>query len=95
MVVNNNLGEISGVTFGGGSNTALTNGGNAPSPVVYGEVEIQNGETYPLQSNQVNFVGTLVYGAVNVTADPACPAAIRERACKAAPSGAIGEQLAR
>ena len=50
--------------FGGGSITTLTNGGNAPSPVVYGDVEIENGETFPLQSNQINFVGTVVYGSV-------------------------------
>ncbi len=71
--VTNNLGEIKGVTFGNGSNTTLTNGGNAPSPVVYGAVEIENGETFPLQSNQVNFVGTVVYGAVDVVNDPALP----------------------
>jgi hypothetical protein len=73
LAVNNNLGEVMGVTFGGGSNTTLTNGGNAPSPVVYDGVQIQNGATYPLQSNQVNFVGTVVYGAVNVAGDPALP----------------------
>ncbi len=88
LVVNNNLGEVSGVTFGGGSNTTLTNGGNAPSPVVYGGVQIQNGATYPLQTNQVNFVGTVVYGAVNVAGDPLLPGGNSRTSIQASTLGA-------
>ena len=73
LLITNNLGETKGSFFGGGSMTTLTNGGNAPSPVVFGNVVIQNGETFPLQSNQTNFVGTVVYGSTDVTNDPLLP----------------------
>ncbi len=73
FVLANNLGESKGVFFGGGSITTFTNGGNAPSPVVYGSVVICNGETFPLQSNQTNFVGTVVYGSTDVHNDPLLP----------------------
>jgi len=73
--VNDGLGQSKGVTFayGGGSDITLTNGGNAPSPVVYGTVSIENGATYPMQSNQVNLVGSVVYGGTFVTQDPILP----------------------
>ena len=54
----------------GGSNVTFTNGGVAAStPVVAGGVQVNNGNVLPLQSNQVSFVGSLVYGGVDVEND--------------------------
>ena len=54
-------------SVGDGSMVTLTDGGNASaSPVVYGSVQITNNNAQPLQSNQVNLVGTTVYGKVFV-----------------------------
>ena len=53
--------------YGGGSNITFTDAGAASDPVIYGAIQITNGRTFPLQSNQVNFVTTVVYGAVNIT----------------------------
>ena len=87
----NNLGETKGSFFGGGSITTLTNGGNAPSPVVYGSVVICNGETFPLQSNQTNFVGTVVYGSTDVTNDPLLPGGTtRHERAKQHPRRSVG-----
>ena len=75
------------MSFGGGSNTTLTNGGNAAQPGRLWRSADPKRSNLPLQSNQVNLVGTVVYGAVTVAGDPLLPAAVRERASKAAPWG--------
>ena len=66
LLVNNGLGATASF-FGGGSNVTITDPAGSAVPVIYGAVEINNGQTLPLQSNQVNFVGAVVYGGVNVT----------------------------
>ncbi len=91
LVISNNLGESKGSFFGGGSITTFTNGGNAPSPVVYGNVVICNGETFPLQSNQTNFVGTVVYGSTDVHNDPLLPGGTTRTSVQSSTLGAVGE----
>ena len=55
------------VSVGSGSQVTLTDaGGTSSDPVVYGSVLITNNNAQPMQSNQVNFVSTIVYGKVFV-----------------------------
>lgn len=67
LVINNGT-PTSVTSVGNGSIVTLTNGGSTSpsSPIVYGSVEINNNNAQPMQSNQVNFVFTDVYGGVTV-----------------------------
>ena len=66
LVINNGTPSTS-ASVGNGSIVTLTDAGNGiASPIVYGSVQITNNNAQPMQSNQVNFVGSIVYGKVFV-----------------------------